>query len=127
MPILIVPGLPYRSRKALKLIEALNVGAQNAHVTPDGYAVLAPFAGRPAPVSVNGVPVPSVASPLVLHVLRDDGLNLEHVVTEGNRLVVKTVALNPVDLPDLERLAEYDHLPEARKDYTVYPRGHKLA
>jgi hypothetical protein len=28
---------------------------------------------------------------------------------------------------DLEPLVEYDHLPDGRKDYKVFPKGHKLA
>lgn len=139
MPTLIFPGRWYRSKQALDRIKGLNTADQKPHVTPDGYAVLiAHGGGGPAVsldstglsagalVTLNGQPVPMDPTPC-LHIVRDVGPNLEHVVTEDGKLVVKTVKI-PIDgLGDLEPLVEFDHLPESRKDYRVYPRGHKLA
>lgn len=126
MPPVVFPGVPYRSRQALESSRGLAIGEQRAHVTPDGFAVIALHAGGPTPASLDGKPAAAPAAPC-WHVLREDGLNLEHAATAGGRLVVQAVRI-PVDgLGDVERLVEYDHLPEARKDYSVYPRGHKLA
>lgn len=129
MPLVVIPGRPYRSKQALERLKSLNLGGQEPHVTPDGFAVLAPHAGAPTPAAVDGEPVADAdadAAPC-WHVLRADGLNLEHAVFEGGRLEVRTVKIPLDGLGDVERLVEYDHLPEARKDYSVYPRGHKLA
>lgn len=126
MPIPIVPGFPYRSAEALRIARSLAIGDQAVHETPDGCAVLAPYAEGSPPLVVNGSPVAVAPPSLVLHVLRADGLNLEEAAMVGGNLVVRTVKIDPAALPDLARLVEYDHLPEARKDHSAYPPGHKI-
>jgi|SRR6185312_5753064 len=126
MPAVVFPGVPYRSKQALERARALVIGDQVPHATPDGVAVVALHAGGSPPVALDGRPA-AAASPPCWHVLRSDGLNLEHVATVEGRLVVQTVRIPLDGLGDVERLVEYDHLPEARKDYSAYPRGHKLA
>ena len=52
-----------------------------------------------------------------------DGHDL--MAVEGRDRVVR-VEFAPDELPDLEPLVEYDHLPGSRKDHSVYPPGYKL-
>lgn len=130
-------GHAYRSKAALERVRSLTT-ADRPHVTPDGHAVLAcDLRGRVTvrPIISHGDPgdpaiVAGTEEPVVtpvLVVLADHGHDLMHLTRdEAGSPAIRRVELVPEDLPDLEPLREYDHLPESRKDYDIYPKGHKL-
>jgi hypothetical protein len=144
MGIPVFGGVAYRSKQVLTRLRELKL-VNTPHLTPDGYAVLAADLGGPARdapgVVVDGKPVAMPATepclvPLAADTAAEDGTNVpggdlmhaRFVDRSGRKQIeVRRVEI-PIDaLGDLERLVEYDHLPAHRKNYDVYPRGHKLA
>ncbi len=113
----------YRSRAAIDLAASLRPTG-DPHRTPDGCAVLVydarGFARQP---TVDGKSALSYRPPALV-MQATDGRDL--MAVEGTDRIVR-VEFPPEALADAEPLVEYDHLPEARKDPSVYARGHKLA
>jgi hypothetical protein len=113
----------YRSKEALAKAGALKLTGK-PHATPDGFALMVfDRRGRTLQPARNRPPSP-VDLPPRLVMQGDDGHDLLHLAAKDR---VDRVEFDPGQLGDLEPLVEYDHLPESRKDYTVYPPGHKLA
>jgi hypothetical protein len=75
---------------------------------------------------VGGDPA-RVVTPPMLVVQAGHGHDLLHAAKVGGQPGIARVEFAPADVADLEPLVEYDHLPDGRKDYSVYPKGHKLA
>jgi hypothetical protein len=113
----------YRSREALGQAAALKLTG-TPHVTPDGFAVLVFDRRGPALQPARDEPARRVTLPPALVVQGEDGHDLQQVVGRDR---IERVEFSPGQLGDLEPLVEYDHLPDGRKDYTTYARGHKLA
>lgn len=124
MATLLFGGNWYTSRIALSFIEKIHhVG--DPHLTPDGKVIMVFDAG--------GITTMPSGPPIVTKsclVPQNDGKHPVHhhdlmgLPENGDRL--DRIQLSPLDLPDLEPLVEYDHLPENRKDYKVYQPGMKF-
>lgn len=124
MACLLYAGNFYTSRVALDVIAKMHhIG--EPHLTPDGKAVLV-FDGGGTTTMPNGPPVITKAC----LVPQSDGKHpiwkSDLVGLPENEERVRRIELYSSQLPDLEPLVEYDHLPETRKDYTVYKPGTKL-
>lgn len=120
---LLKDGHWYLSREALDRIKPLRLTG-DPHVTPDGHAlVILDARGVVRTPQVNGPPKAQILPPALV-VQAADGHDLMQLT--GRDSVVR-VEFAVDQLGDLTPLVEYDHLPAARKDYAVYPRGHKLA
>ncbi len=124
--ITIKDGHWYRSKEALARSATLRL-IDAPHVTPDGYAVLVFDLRGVVPQPVPDGPTTSVVLPPAMVMQADHGHDLLQVVTNGLQPRIERVEFPLGDLADLEPLIEYDHLPSSRQDYSVYPRGHKLA
>jgi hypothetical protein len=103
---LLLDGRWYASASALEILSTgLVIGTP--HRTPDGKAVLVFDRGGLGSI-VNGNP--SVVLPCLVP-QNQEGHDL--MTVRGDRVV--RLELDPAGLADLERLAEFDHLPEGRK------------
>jgi hypothetical protein len=112
----------YRSKRALALPEGTRLAGE-PYRTPDGFALLVHDArGRSRQPMSDGT-VASTYRPPALVMQATDGHDLMQL--EGRDRIAR-VEFDPDALDDLEPLVEYDQLPESRKDYSVYQRGHKL-
>lgn len=119
---LLKDGHWYRSKQALALAGKLKLLGE-PHTTPDGAALLI--------LDVRGVvrqpradgPPKLECHPPALVMQAADGHDLMQLQGR-DRIARVEFALEA--LTDVERLVEYDHLPEARKDYSVYPKGMRL-
>jgi hypothetical protein len=121
--LLLQSGHWYRSKQALARLKEWHLTV-DPHLTPDGFAVLVfDLRGVTSQPQINGQPTIE-RHPPALVVQARDGHDLMRV--EGRDRIVRA-EFAPDALGDLEALVEYDHLPESRKDYTVYAKGHKLA
>jgi hypothetical protein len=144
---ILVPGRYYRSKAVLGRLTAMHL-INKPHLTPDGCAILTFDAGDDGKrghrvgLEVDGKPVelrkvvPSCLVPMAEDRTDPDGKNIPGGDMLGVVVVMKSgkpeaevgrIEIPPDALPDLELLVEYDHLPTYRKDYNVYPKGHKLA
>lgn len=94
----------YASRIAVQRAMGLSLTGF-PHITPEGKATLVcDYLG---------------SGQAALVIQADDGHDL--MTTDGRR-----VSFNPAELSDLERLVEFDHLPEARKATSWLKPGAKL-
>jgi hypothetical protein len=113
----------YRSKEALDRAKALRLTGE-PHVTPDGDALLiVDMRGVTRTPQLNGPPKLELRPPALV-MQGADGHDLMQLV---GRDKLQRVEFSLDALGDLSPLVEYDHLPESRQDYAVYPRGHKLS
>ncbi len=131
MPLLL-SGYWYVSAAAVAKLKTLRLAA-DPHLTPDGKAVLVFDARGPSiepyqDQQTGRIATRIVQRPPALVMQADHGHDLMHAVADqgGSGLRFDRVEFAPEELPDLERLIEYDYLPQSRKDPAV-PAGTKLA
>lgn len=109
MPLLL-DGHWYTSKTAVDLVGRRHIFDEQ-HLTPDGRAVMV------FDRDDRGVLVPQASHGHDMTELRaDTGPHIKH-----------RIELDPASLPDLERLVEFDHLPESRKATSWMKPGDKLA
>ena len=120
MSVLLLDGYWYASKLAISLLARRHCVGK-PHTTPDGKAVMVYDRGG-LTTRAGGSPITLVDA---LVPQGDHGHDLVGLPEGGDR--VQRIEFSPFELPDLERLAEYDHLPDGRKNHDVYPAGSKLA